>query len=200
MSGRNSRQPHQPSPRVERRTKAVASKRKARRRTYRFGHASFGLASHSICDFRTAIDDLLRVARESNRLRVSTQPSLQNSAHSGQHGGSLPNRKSAIVNHKSTWGRGRQAMHLPCKQAHVGALPTDSTSLRSKRIESGLPRRSEAQAGRDRPDCTVSFELRLGRPIHCGENEIQASLISSASVGATPTPATNLGGVPAAGL
>ena len=24
-------------------------------------------------------------------------------------------------------GRGRQAMHLPCKQAHVGALPTDST-------------------------------------------------------------------------
>jgi len=27
---------------------------------------------------------------------------------------------------------------------------------------------------------------------HCGENEIQASLISSASVGATPTPATNL--------
>src|SRR5208283_5696119 len=28
---------------------------------------------------------------------------------------------------------------------------------------------------------------------NCGENEIQASLISSASVGATPTPATNLG-------
>src|SRR5882672_1016872 len=27
-------------------------------------------------------------------------------------------------------------------------------------------------------------------PFHCGENEIQASLISSASVGATPTPAT----------
>ena len=30
-------------------------------------------------------------------------------------------------------------------------------------------------------------------PFHCGENEIQASLISSASVGATPTPATNFG-------
>ena len=29
-------------------------------------------------------------------------------------------------------------------------------------------------------------------PFHCGENEIQASLISSASVGATPTPATNI--------
>ena len=27
------------------------------------------------------------------------------------------------------WGRGRQAMHLPCKQADVGALPTDSTSF-----------------------------------------------------------------------
>ena len=38
-----------------------------------------------------------------------------------------------------------------------------------------------------------SVELRLGRPFHRGENEIQASLISSASVGATPTPATNLG-------
>ena len=32
------------------------------------------------------------------------------------------------------WGRGRQAMHLPCKQADVGALPTDSTiSLRETR-------------------------------------------------------------------
>ena len=28
-------------------------------------------------------------------------------------------------------------------------------------------------------------------PFHCGENEIQASLINLASVGATPTPATN---------
>jgi hypothetical protein len=24
-------------------------------------------------------------------------------------------------------GRGRQAMHLPCKQGYVGAIPTDST-------------------------------------------------------------------------
>ena len=54
-------------------------------------------------------------------------------------------------------GRGRQAMHLPCKQADAGALPADSTNF------------------------------------NCGENEIQASLISSASVGATPTPATNFG-------
>ena len=54
------------------------------------------------------------------------------------------------------WGRGRQVMHLPCKQAHMGADPSTP-------------------------------------PFHCGENEIQASLISSASVGATPTPATNLG-------
>src|SRR5881396_3937466 len=54
------------------------------------------------------------------------------------------------------WGRGRQAMHLPCKQGYVGALPTDSTSLRSKRSESEgcraeaerrLPRRSGAKAG-----------------------------------------------------
>ena len=28
-----------------------------------------------------------------------------------------------------SWGRGRQAMHLPCKQVDVGALPTDSTNF-----------------------------------------------------------------------
>src|SRR6266700_3863355 len=34
------------------------------------------------------------------------------------------------------WGRGRQEMHLPCKQAYVGALPTDSTiSLRGTRLK-----------------------------------------------------------------
>jgi hypothetical protein len=27
------------------------------------------------------------------------------------------------------WGRGRQVMHLPCKQAHAGALPADSTNF-----------------------------------------------------------------------
>ena len=33
-------------------------------------------------------------------------------------------------------GRGRQAMHLPCKQVDVGALPTDSTiSLRGTRLK-----------------------------------------------------------------
>src|SRR5271168_4377942 len=35
--------------------------------------------------------------------------------------------------------------------------------------------------------CTAT----AGRPFHCGENEIQVSFISSTSVGATPTPATN---------
>ena len=65
-----------------------------------------------------------------------------------------------------SWGRGRQAMHLPCKQADAGALPADSTIF------------------------------------NCGENEIQASLISSASAGATPAPATNIymGSDPVAGL
>jgi hypothetical protein len=73
-------------------------------------------------------------------------------------------------------GRGRQAMHLPCKQAYAGALPADSTSLRQ------------------------GFSLACH--FNCGENEIQASFISSASVGATPTPATHIymGSDPAAGL
>src|SRR5205814_5050693 len=62
----------------------------------------------------------------SYRLRVSTRPSFQNSAHSGQHGGSLP---------FSFWGRGRQAMHLPCKQAYVGALPTDSTNFNCVKLD-----------------------------------------------------------------
>src|SRR5436309_14203197 len=62
----------------------------------------------------------------SYRLRVSTRPSLQNSAHSGQHGGSLP---------FSFWGRGRQAMHLLCKQVDVGALPTDSTSFNCGKLD-----------------------------------------------------------------
>src|ERR1044071_9218674 len=60
------------------------------------------------------------------RLRVSTRPSLQNSAHSGQHGGSLP---------FSFWGRGRQAMHLLCKQVDVGALPTDSTNFNCGKLD-----------------------------------------------------------------
>jgi len=55
-----------------------------------------------------------------NRLCVSTRPRLQNSAYSGQHGGSLPSFR----------GRGSQVIHLLCKQAHAGALPTDSTILR----------------------------------------------------------------------
>ena len=50
------------------------------------------------------------------------------------------------------WGRGRQAMHLLCKQVDVGALPTDSTNFNR------------------------------------GENEIQASLISSAPRVQLPPP------------
>ena len=54
------------------------------------------------------------------------------------------------------------AMHLPCKQADVGALPTDSTSLRSQR------RGSEAAAPEDRAEAGTTdgpVTLRLGKPI-----------------------------------
>ena len=99
--------------------------------------------------------------------------------------GAAPGRLAILL---TLWGRGRQAMHLPCKQADVGALPTDSTSLRPL-CNGGrrLPRRSFSEGRRYASSCTAT----AGRPFHCGENEIQASLISSASVGATPTPATN---------
>ena len=83
------------------------------------------------------------------------QPSLQNSACLGQHQGGPPDSAFCTLHFAFERGRGRQAMHLPCKQANVGALPADST-------------------------------------FYCGEDEIRASLISSASVGATPTPATTL--------
>jgi hypothetical protein len=40
---------------------------------------------------------------------------------------------------------------------------------------------------------TSGSVTRRPPPFHCGENQIQASLINSASVGATPTPATIFG-------
>jgi hypothetical protein len=42
-------------------------------------------------------------------------------------------------------GRGRQAMHLPCKQAHVGALPTGSTL--SEVISEAVINRSVSKSG-----------------------------------------------------
>src|SRR5436189_4121072 len=33
------------------------------------------------------------------------------------------------------WGRGRQAMHLPCKQAYMGALPIDSTNFNCGKLD-----------------------------------------------------------------
>src|SRR5215813_3418125 len=33
------------------------------------------------------------------------------------------------------WGRGRQAMHLPCKQGYVGALPTGSTNFNCGKLD-----------------------------------------------------------------
>ena len=65
----------------------------------------------------------LRLTIFSQAARQLARPSLQNSVRSGQHRGGLP----------FSWGRGRQVMHLLCKQVDVGALPTDSTiSLRGE--------------------------------------------------------------------
>jgi hypothetical protein len=47
--------------------------------------------------------------------------------------GAAPGR---LATFQFQWGRGRQGMHLPCKQAHAGALPADSTiSLRGTRLK-----------------------------------------------------------------
>ena len=75
-----------------------------------------------------------------------------------------------------SWGRGRQVMHLPCKQAYVGALPTDSTSLRPLRCGGRrVPRRSsESEGGLYRTamrgfGSAGQFQLRETRPMHRGE-------------------------------
>lgn len=48
----------------------------------------------------------------------------------------------------NSWGRGRQVMHLPCKQVDVGALPTDSTiSLRGTRLKHRAKPHKLRQAG-----------------------------------------------------
>jgi hypothetical protein len=80
------------------------------------------------------------------------------------------------------------------RDTHRLHQPSPATSERAK---AAAPKRSAGG-----PDRTAPRGLRLGKPLlYRGENEIQASLICSASVGATPTPATNSqGGVPAAGL
>ena len=101
----------------------------------------------------------------SQAVRQLARQSLQNSVCSGQHRGGLPTRKSEIKSRKFYRGRGRQVMHLPCKQAHMGAVPIGSTiSLRGTRLKH-----------REKPHKLLQ-------------------------VGVIPTPATNLGGVPAAGL
>ncbi len=62
-------------------------------------------------------------------------------------------------------GRGRQVMHLPCKQVYMGALPIDSTSLRPLRVSGRrLPSVASAKEGLD-----LSCAATAGRPFHCGE-------------------------------
>ena len=165
MSGCDSRQPHQPSPAAERQAKTVASKRLARRQAFIDSVPGYGLAGQFPTSRAPAC------AAESPKLSLP---------------GAAPGRLANFL-----WGRGRKVMHLPCKQAQAGALPAVLHQPRSKRSESRLPRRSEAKAGHDWPHGRIYFELRLGKPFHCGENQIRASLISSASAGATPAPATN---------
>ena len=72
-------------------------------------------------------------------MRQLARQSLQNSVCSGQHRDGLPIFQ---------WGRGRQVMHLPCKQADVGALPPDSTiSLRGTRLKHRAKPHKLRQAG-----------------------------------------------------
>ena len=68
--------------------------------------------------------NFLHRPRASLRDRVSKTQSAWGSTKAACQ---IVNRQSKIINFFR--GRGRQAMHLPCKQVDVGALPTDSTNF-----------------------------------------------------------------------
>ena len=87
-----------------------------------------------------------------HRLRVSTRPSLQNSAYSGQHGGSLPFSFGVVADKQCTcfasrlmWERypptppiqlrETRPMHRekPHKLLQVGVTPTPATNFKGKR-------------------------------------------------------------------
>lgn len=94
-----------------------------------------------------------------------------------------------------SWGRGSQAMHLPCKQADAGALPADSTSLRrphQRAAKAAAPKRS---AGGLHMACRKSgygsaSQIQL-RETRLKYREKPHKLLQ---VGVIPTPATNIYG------
>ena len=94
-------------------------------------HVRVQLPAAAPFHFRLMIYDCRFASRcaQSNRLRVSTRPSLQNSAHSGQHGGSLPIRKSKIVNHKFIVGP-----WLKSEAPALQAVPSGSVTRRTPPI------------------------------------------------------------------
>src|SRR5437773_8966472 len=91
-----------------------------------------------------------------HRLRVSTRPSLQTSAYSGQHGGSLPFSFGVVADKQCT-----------CPASKVmweRYPPTPPAFARSAaRAKAAAPKRSEGG-----PHCSATplrFELRLGKPL-----------------------------------
>src|SRR5208283_3518794 len=89
----------------------------------------------------------------------------------------------------------------PCQphQSIIGRAPACASESPKFRLLGAAPRRLANSYGvvADKQCTCPASKLMRERypptpPFHCGENEIQASLISSASVGATPTPATNV--------
>ena len=100
-----------------------------------------------------------------------------------RHGGS----PGAIPGSRTNSNRSRTSL---CSRVSKTQFAWGSTRAACQFLDlSGAWQKSDAPALQAGSSRSVT-----GRPppFHCGENEIQASLISSTSVGATPTPATNL--------
>src|SRR5206468_1300037 len=84
-----------------------------------------------------------------------------------------------------------------CLQHH-GGLPNRKLRIVNHKFHSGVVADKQCTC----PASKLMWERYPPTPpFHCGENEIQARTITSAFVGATPTPATNFqGSDPAARL
>ena len=127
--------------------------------------AQFPAAAPAFARYASAGQGCRAVALAKAGFKSRPERATTRQANSNKSRTSLCSRVSKTL---LAWGSTRAACHI--------------LNLLGAWQKSDAPALQAGSSGRD---------TRRPPPFHCGENEIQASLISSASVGATPTPATN---------
>ena len=122
----------------------------------------------------------------SYRLRVSTRPSLQNSAYSGRHGGSLPFSFGVVADKQCTCPASKLMWEryppTPPAFARCGAAGEGCRAV-ARRAEAGITSPKAPGFG-----SAGQFQLRETRPMH---GEKPHKLLQ---VGVTRTPATTFSG------